>query len=173
MSLIIVETVTEQPLTDERLDAVSQSIAPCVEARNGTWRYSLLSGDRHRMICIYDAPDAESMRDAHRRGGLAPKRVWAGNIIQPEGTPPQQPTLLTVFEGTYPPLSDDEWDESSSKILSCYEERGIEWIQTYLSLDRTRMICELNAPDLESVREVQRRLNIPFDHVWSAQVFCP
>lgn len=174
MSLVIVETVAEQPLTDEVLDAATQYIAPCVQARNGAWLYSLLSSDRHRMICIYDAPDAESIRDAYRRGGLASSRAWAGYVVEPEGIAPQRNVAsLIVFEGTYPPLSDDDWNESSSKILSCYAERGIEWIQTYLSLDRTRMVCELNAPDLESVREVQRRLNIPFDRVWSARVLSP
>ncbi|MGL5064704.1 MAG: nickel-binding protein, partial [Microcoleus sp.] len=91
--------------------------------------------------------------------------------VKPEGIQPQpNEATLKVFEVTYPPLSQVEFDEVSRQTLSCYVDRGIEWIQSYLSFDRTRLICELNAPDLESVREVQHKLNITFDRVWPAMV---
>lgn len=174
MSLVIVETATQQPLTDEVLQDIDERSLPCLEARAATWRYSLLSSDRQRMVCTFDAPDAEAVRAAYRQARLFSRVIWAGELIQPEGTQPQRDvTRLKVFEGTYPPLSEADLHEASSKILSCYTERGIEWIQTYLSRDRTRMICELNAPDAESVREVQRKVGIPFDRVWSAQVLSP
>jgi hypothetical protein len=38
---------------------------------------SHLSMDGLRMICLYQAPDAESVRLAQRRAGLPPDRVWA------------------------------------------------------------------------------------------------
>lgn len=174
MSLVIVETTAEQPMTDEVLLDIDERVVPCLIARDVTWRYSLLSSDRHRMICTFNAPDAESVREAYRQAGLFSRVVWAGSLIRPEGTQPQpNAALLKVFEGTYPPLSEADLDEASNKILSCYTERGIEWIQTYLSLDRTRMICELNAPDAESVREIQHRMRIPFDCVWPAHILSP
>lgn len=174
MSLVIVKTTAEQPLTDEILQDAHERISPCLEMRNITWLYSLLSSDRHHLICTLDAPDAGSVRDAYHKGGLTSSRVWSGLMIQPEDNPPQRnPSLLKVIEGTYPPLSEDDWQDASSATLRCYAEHGIEWIRSFLSLDRTRVICELNAPDLESVCRVQHRLKIPFDRVWSAQVLSP
>lgn len=38
---------------------------------------SHLSMDRLRMLCLYQAPDAESVRLVQRRAGLPPDRIWA------------------------------------------------------------------------------------------------
>lgn len=169
MSLVIVETLADSPLTPESPTDTDRRVLACLAERNGTWRYSLLSRDRLRMICTFDAPDAESVRESYWRGGGVFSRIWAGELLKPEGKPPQRHEAnLKVIEGSYPPIGQEEWDEVSRKTLSCYAERGIEWIQSYLSLARTRLICELNAPDAESVREAQHRVGVPFDRVWSA-----
>ncbi len=127
MSLIIVETDAEQPLTTEVLNAIAQRFSPCLKARDVTWCYSLVSSDRYRMICAYDAPDAESVREAHRRGKYNSDRTWTGVLIKPEGTQPQRsPALLKVVEGTYPPLNAEDWNEANRQILNCYVEQGIE-----------------------------------------------
>jgi Protein of unknown function (DUF4242) len=175
VSLVIIETMTEQPLTDEILHAADQQISPCIQARNGTWRYSLLSSDRHRLICVYDAPDAESVRDAYRKGGLTSSRAWAGSVVEPEGVAPVwNPSILKIQESTYPNgFTDEQCSTEKQHLLPCYAERGVEWIRSYVSLDRTRVICELNAPDAEVVRQSHRQFGFPFDRVWSAQVLSP
>jgi Protein of unknown function (DUF4242) len=172
MSLIIVETATEQPLSDQLLHDAHEQIMPCLQVRNATWHYSLLSSDRHRLICALDAPDAESVREAYRQGGWTSSRVWTGQIIQPEGSPPQwNAAKLKVLESTYPNgLSDEQCHHERQHLLPCYAEHGIEWIRSYVSLDRTRVICELNAPDAEVLREANRKFGFPFDRVWSAQL---
>jgi hypothetical protein len=153
--------------------AAEQRITPCLQARNAKWRYSLLSSDRRRWICTYHAPDAESVRDAYRRGGYVSKRAWAGDLIQPEPKRPISETALRiVLEGTYVHLSEEELSNTKTQMLR-WAENGISWICSYLSYDRTRLICELNAPNLEAVRDVQQKLEIPFDRVWSAQVISP
>jgi hypothetical protein len=174
MSLVIVETLAESPLTPESPTETDLRVLACLAERHATWRYSLLSRDRLRMICTFDAPDAESVRESFRKGGGFFSRIWAAELIQPQGIPPQHhPSLLKVIECTYPPLDRAEWNELSRKTLSCYAERGIEWIQSYLSRDRTRAICELNAADAQPVREVQHRLGVCFDRVWSATLVKP
>jgi hypothetical protein len=175
MVLVIVETFSDSPLTlGELTDPYYQAFFNCLAERNSTWRYSLLSTDRLRKICTFDAPDAESVRETYRRSGGFFSRVWSGEVITPAGNQPHRDlSRLQVIEGTYPPIDPSEWDELSHKTLSCYAERGIELIQSYLSNDRTRLICELNAPDAESIREAQRRVNIPFDRVWSAMLIKP
>ncbi|MBW4618890.1 MAG: DUF4242 domain-containing protein [Cyanosarcina radialis HA8281-LM2] len=174
MTIAIVETLSDFPLNPEEPNDISLRVLDCLAERHATWRYSLLSSDRHRMICTFDAPDAESVRESYRKGGAGFSRIWAGELLKPEGLQPERhPSLLVVIEGTYPPIGEEELNEVSSKMLSCYTQQGIEWIQSYLSLDRTRLICELNAPDAESVREAQYRVGVAFDRVWSATILKP
>ncbi|XHX77632.1 MAG: nickel-binding protein [Stenomitos frigidus ULC029] len=79
-------------------------------------------------------------------------------MLKPEGIQLQRnPTLFKVAEGTYPPFSDEDWNEANRQLLACYVEQGIEWIQSYISLDRTKVITELNAPDIKSIQAVQRK----------------
>lgn len=63
-----------------------------------------------------------------------------------------------------------ELNHTKNEMLRWNAEYGIKWICSYLSYDRTRFISELIAPDLEAVREVQQKLKIPDDRVWSAQI---
>jgi hypothetical protein len=44
---------------------------------------SYLSNDRLRMVCLYQAPDAESVRIAQRRAGLPADRAWAVQRLAP------------------------------------------------------------------------------------------
>jgi hypothetical protein len=174
MTIAIVETLSDFPLNPEEPNDTSLRVLNCLAERNATWRYSLLSSDRHRMICTFDAPDAESVRESYRKAGAVFSRIWSGELLKPEGIQPQRhPSGLMVIEGTYPPISDEELNEVSSKTLSSYAQRGIEWIQSYISLDRTRLICELNAPNAESVREAQYTVGVSFDRVWSATLLKP
>lgn len=175
MSLILVETAAEQPITFEWLSEADQRITPCLQEREATWQYSLLSSDRHRMICIYDAPDAEALRASYRKATVEFSKIYPVEIIEPAGiVPGWNEPILKVFEGTYPDgFTDEQWHEASRLILPCYEQHGVEWIRSYVSLDRTRMVCELNAADAEIIRQAHRKAGIVFDSVWSAQLLKP
>ena len=79
--------------------------------------------------------------------------------------------ILKVLEGSYPNgFTDEEWNEAQRLILPCYQERGIEWVRSCASQDKTRVVCELNAPDAEVIREARGKAGIPFDRVWCAEV---
>lgn len=175
MALVIVETQSDTPLTPEEPTATDLQVLNCLTERNATWQYSLLSSDRLRMICIFQSPDVESVRESYRRGGGSFSLMWGGEIIRPAGTQPQRnEAILKVFEGTYPGgFTQEQWDEGNRNVLPCYTERGVEWLHSYMARDRTRLICELNAPDAEVIRESHRKFNIPFDRVWSAMVIKP
>ncbi len=175
MSLVIVETLVDYPLTPEQLTATDLQVLACLDERQAAWRYSLLSSDRHRMLCIFEAPDAESVREAYRKGGGGFKQIWAAELILPDGRQPQRdPGILKIFEGTFPGgFTEAEWDEANRHVLPCYAEHGVEWVQSYVSSDRTRVVCELNSPDAEIIRTTHRKFDIPCDRVWSATVITP
>jgi hypothetical protein len=174
MSLAIVETQYDEPLTFDRMNEEEDRLVPCLADRYAIWRYSLLSDDRCRTICTYEARDAESVRVAHHKAKVFFSRIWAGEILEPENDQPQpliNPRI--VMEATYSALSQEEWSEIQHQLLHCYSEQGIEWLRAYLSLDRTTAVWELQAPNVESVQAAHQKGKIACDRIWSAKLLNP
>ena len=78
---------------------------------------------------------------------------------------------LVVENSFVTPLSDEEHDRMAQRLDPCLEAHGARWIRTYLSHDRTRMVCEFEAADAEMVRLSYRSAGISFDRVWSAELY--
>lgn len=87
MARVIVEQAFTEPLTDERYSEFSRRLDPCIEVRNGLWRRSSLSIDRLRLICEFEAPDAEAVREAFRSASIKFERVWTANVYAIEDYP--------------------------------------------------------------------------------------
>ncbi|MEO0802072.1 MAG: nickel-binding protein [Cyanobacteria bacterium J06642_2] len=78
---------------------------------------------------------------------------------------------LIVVETTYAsPIDQALWDELVERSGPCMTERNVTWRRTYLSRDRKRSICELEATDADTVRAAYQRGQIPYDHIWSADL---
>ncbi|MDN5869530.1 MAG: DUF4242 domain-containing protein [Nitrococcus sp.] len=84
MAYIISERSFEKSLTDADLEDMMARTAPCLEDYGARWIRSYLSNTRQRMICAFEAPDAESVRTALRVSGMAFERVWQGDELGPE-----------------------------------------------------------------------------------------
>ena len=69
------------------------------------------------------------------------------------------------------PETFDDIQAREDRFAWCLEQHHVKFIRSYFSKDRRRMICEYEAPDAESVRDVQRTANLPFDRIWTAKVF--
>ena len=52
-----------------------------LEERHATWVTSYFSLDRRRRICVFDAKDAEAVRQAYRMSGVKFDRVWSAEQI--------------------------------------------------------------------------------------------
>lgn len=50
---------------------------------------------------------------------------------------------------------------------------GVRWIRSYFSAEEGKLYCEYEAPDLESVLEVNRRVGIPVDRATVVQKLEP
>lgn len=53
------------------------------------WLYSFLSADKRKSYCLYEAPDAEAIREAARRAGLPADVVIPVDQLRPELLMPQ------------------------------------------------------------------------------------
>jgi len=72
-----------------------------------------------------------------------------------------------------PPISEAELQAVIERMAPCFELHDVTWRRSFLSQDRRRMFCEYDAPDAESVRDVQRQAAAPFEIAWTAEVFEP
>jgi hypothetical protein len=83
MPRIIVERSFDQPFTQDDFDAVSQRVGGCLDLYGVRWIRSHVSADRRRMVCEYEAPDAQSVRDVQNAAQASFERVWAAEVIEP------------------------------------------------------------------------------------------
>jgi hypothetical protein len=87
MASIIVEYSFEEAMSDETLSQMAKRLDDCLELRSGAWVRSSLSADRKRMICEFEAPDADSVRDALRSARQTFDRVWPAQVFSVESYP--------------------------------------------------------------------------------------
>ncbi|CAG2156042.1 nickel-binding protein [Cupriavidus numazuensis] len=82
MSRIVVERSFATPQSDEDMKIVADRERPCLALYNVAWRRSLISADRMRMVCEYEAPDAETVRKIQREAAASFDRVWVGDVVE-------------------------------------------------------------------------------------------
>ena len=80
---VVVERRFEQAVTVEALQAIEDAGAHCMELHKVTFLRTFFSTDHKRMICLYRAPDAESVRLAQHQAGMPVERVWACQPFTP------------------------------------------------------------------------------------------
>jgi Nickel responsive protein SCO4226-like len=80
---VIVERSFEEPVNLEEVQAIEDASAGCLETHRVKFSRTFFSVDRKRMLCLYEAPDAESVRVAQREAAMPVDRVWAFTRIRP------------------------------------------------------------------------------------------
>jgi hypothetical protein len=98
MARVMVEQAFKEPLTDERFAELAKQLDPCLEIRDGMWRRSALSKDKLRLVCEFEAPDAESVREALRLAKVPYERVWAADVFAVEDYPEMAAKLAALLE---------------------------------------------------------------------------
>ncbi len=81
MPHMIVEYTFDPPATDDELDRMAEQLDPCLEGRDVRFVQSFVSLDRKRRICVFEAPDAEVVREGYRTAGVKFERVWPAELI--------------------------------------------------------------------------------------------
>jgi ubiquinone/menaquinone biosynthesis C-methylase UbiE len=120
MARVMAEYVFQEPFTDERYAESAKKLDPCLEVRRGIWRRSSLSNDRLRMICEFEAPDAEAVRDALRSSGTSYERVWPGDVYAIEEYPEMMKRLAVLLAGQAPTLDSATESESNDEATEAW-----------------------------------------------------
>jgi hypothetical protein len=74
---VVVERRWDEPVALEDIQAIEDAGASCLEMRNVRFLRTFFANDRKRMLCLYSAPDAESVRQAQHEAGMPVENVWS------------------------------------------------------------------------------------------------
>jgi hypothetical protein len=82
MARIVVERNFDTPQSDADMAAVADRERPCLAIYNVSWKRSLIASDRRRLVCEYEAADAETVRRVQREAGAQFDRVWSADVVE-------------------------------------------------------------------------------------------
>jgi hypothetical protein len=77
---VIVERSFDDAVELQAVQDIEDAGIRCLEMRNVRFLRTYFSADRRRMLCLYSAPDAESVRQAQREAGVPFDAAWAFDI---------------------------------------------------------------------------------------------
>ena len=80
MAVLVLEQSFEIPVTPEELNDAALRVDRCLEAHGARWMRSYLSKDRKRIICEFEAADAEQVRDSYRAAGVNFEGCWVADL---------------------------------------------------------------------------------------------
>jgi hypothetical protein len=80
---VLVERSWPDPVTLDEIQAKEDRGAWCLETHGVKFVRTYFSLDRRRMMCLYSAADAESVRIAQRQAGMPVDAIWSFDLKQP------------------------------------------------------------------------------------------
>jgi hypothetical protein len=80
MAILVLEQTFDSAITEQDLSDSAKRMDKCLEAHGARWMRSYLSKDRKRMICEFEAADAEQVRVSARSAGVAFDRCWTADL---------------------------------------------------------------------------------------------
>lgn len=79
---IVVERSFDTPHTEADMKLISERMAPCLSAYQVNWKRTVVSADRKRVVCEYEAADIETVRRIQHEAGARFDRIWIGNVFE-------------------------------------------------------------------------------------------
>lgn len=80
---VMVERHFGAPVTFQAIQSLEDAGAACLNNHQVRFVRTLFSFDRQCMLCLYHAPDAESVRLAQHQAGMPVTRIWGLQRIAP------------------------------------------------------------------------------------------
>ncbi|MDX2170136.1 MAG: DUF4242 domain-containing protein [Deltaproteobacteria bacterium] len=79
--VVVVERDFPAAVGFDELQAREDAAAWCLEAHRVVFLRTLFAADRRRMLCLYTAPDAESVRRAQQQAAMPVSSVWPAHVV--------------------------------------------------------------------------------------------
>jgi hypothetical protein len=179
MVTVVMEREFERTHTAEDMHAAAHAGRSCLELYGVRPRRHYLARDGMRCTCVFDAADAEAMRNVIRTSGLQfPMGLWSSTIHPAPGEgadgPPilnQASNALALVERQFnEPVAFEDIQAQEDRASHCLKMHRVRFLRSYFSTDRRRMVCLYEAPDVEAVRLANRQAGLPFEVAWGAEV---
>jgi hypothetical protein len=170
MTLVLVERSFESPCDYAELQAQEGAAAFCLNAHRVKALHSFFALDRKRMVCLYEAPDVEAVRNTQRLAELPVEHVWPATVVLER--PLQMPAgySLVIAQRALPPgVTLESVHEKLNASDGCNSRLRLQHHAAYLSNDCSRMCCVYYSPDVESVRVSNRENGVPAERWWSGE----
>jgi hypothetical protein len=78
--LVLVERSLQAGMAEAAVRRAAGAGASCLEAHDSRFLHSYVSADGRRTICVFEAPDAESVRSVQRRLGMPFDAAWPSTL---------------------------------------------------------------------------------------------
>jgi hypothetical protein len=79
VATVVAEYRYEEPSTVEQYERDAPRLADCLEVREASLVRTHVSRDRRRRISVFQAADAESVRNAHRSSNVRFEAIWTAD----------------------------------------------------------------------------------------------
>ncbi len=170
MSDVLLERVFEPPLDKAAFLSMGAAALGCLDLYRASWNESFLAEDGSRLLCRFQAPDAEAIRLVTRGDTPLEKRAWSGSVHGPDLASLANVVVERSFEAA---ASMDELQAREEAAAWCLEQYRVNFLRSFFSADSKRMLCLYRAPDAESVRRTQEQAKMPFERVWACRNYTP
>ena len=169
MPHILLERQFETPLSPEGFHELAMEHRECLPLYRIEWHESLLADDGHRLLCRFESPDTESVRQfADKQRGATSRIAWAGTVHDTGRDGAPNVVVERQFDQS---TAVDDLQKIEDAGAWCMELHKVTFLRTFASEDCKRMICLYRAPDAESVRLAQAQAGMPLQRVWACRAF--
>jgi hypothetical protein len=175
MSLVVVERSFEHSGTQlAELEALEAPLGDCMSARGVLPLGSYFSLDRRHLVCLYESPDAESVRELQGHGELPYDRIWAANELGEALLRDPAPWSAVMVQRSIPEEQrNGAYLERAQKALGCLHLYRVKHAISLISYDRSRAICFYSAPDAEALRIIGEKYDLPAERISKVSVHMP
>jgi len=164
----------EKPIGVDYLHQAMEMLGWCRKLYGVTPGIHFLAMDGRQSACIFDAPDAEAVRNVVRAGGRSeaeavwPCTVHPGPDDDGASLPLERDSTATLVVVEHLFERPSRPDQLQADIALPADPSGARYVRSYLSNDRLRAISLYTTPDLELIREAYRGAGLKFDRIWPA-----
>lgn len=171
MALVLVERRFDQPVEFEDIQKLEDAASWCLDAHKVRFIKTFFSRDQRRMLCLYEAPDAEAVRLAEDQACVPYDRAWTCTHLPAPAAAARAGKETVIVERAFSePITAEFASSTFKRIEWCLDLHRATYLESYLANDGMSMVCVFHAPDAEAVRLANTRGGAPFKNVWTAGV---
>jgi hypothetical protein len=172
-SIIVVERSFAEPSLARALAERERQAAGELQKHRVRRLRTFTSRDLRRMLCFYDAPDAETVRISQEQAQLAVEQIWCGSAILP-ARPPASPdgyTTVIVERQIARDLTEADWRQRAESGAWCLATYRVALLESIFAPSHGRAVCVFIAPDAQAVRMANSQPDMPASWSWPCDVW--